>query len=108
MFLSHSGDFNLVLGIFILTVIISAFALANIVKFYGVWRRYRDFVSIVLIALPTLILIDELWSLYAQLAQLTHTDSGLLAHITTLRWARLIERSLAVIMLAVFVIWKDR
>jgi len=101
----HSGDPELLTGIFILTLIITGFAIVNIIRFFGIWRKYRDFISVILIGLPFLILIDELWSLYSQWVQLTHSDLAMVEHLRAMRWLRLIERSAAVIMLSIFVFW---
>ena len=101
----HGNDPELLTGIFIFTLIITGFAIANIVRFFGIWRKYRDFISVILIGLPFLILIDELWSLYSQWVQLTHTDASMVEHLRTMRWVRLIERSTAVVLLIIFVFW---
>ena len=98
-------DLQLLLGIFVFTLLIALFALANIVRFVGVWRRYKDFVAIVLIGFAFITFIDELWSLLTQWLQITHTDMAIIQHLRLLRVLRLIERALSVVLLFIFVVW---
>lgn len=89
-------NLNVVVPIFICTLIIAIFSTWQLQKTARIWRKTGDVVMALVTIFLMATLADELWSLLLQAVDLFIDRSS---YLQPMRWLRLIERIFAIVCL---------